>query len=78
MSDFPMADQQRELLSKMEPTAANSAIDVLATGGMQELAVVSTAISTRRIADAITGMARALHRQGDITDDELIGMGIQP
>lgn len=73
-----MADQQRELLTRMEPVASNTAVDVLASGGMKELAIVSTAISTRRIADVLEGMARALHRQGDISDDEMVAMGIQP
>lgn len=75
---FTLHDQQCELLSKMEPVAANTAVDVLATGGMQELALVSAAISARRTADMLTGFFRAMHTQGDLSDDELIGMGIQP
>ena len=73
-----MVTQQNELLSRMEPVAANTSVDVLATGGMQQLAAVSTAISTRRIADMLEGLARVFHREGEFTNEDLIAMGIQP
>lgn len=45
--------QQEDLVHRLEPEAVNKAIDVLATGGMQQLAVVSAAISLKRIADRL-------------------------
>lgn len=47
---------QQDLIDLMEPTAANAPIDTLSSGGMQELAIVSAAISLKRIADYLDGM----------------------
>ncbi len=78
MTDPTLVDQQQELLSKMEPAAVNSAVSVLQDFGMPELAAASIAISTKRIADMLHGFAILLHRDGELTADELSAMGIQP
>lgn len=68
---------QKDLIAAMEPLATHAPIITLTDAGQEALSAASTAISTKRIADILTGMVKALHRQGDITDDEMKLMGVE-
>lgn len=51
--EMDLVAQQSQLLALMEPIVLGTPIDILEDRGMMELAMISTAISMKRIADLL-------------------------
>lgn len=50
-----MATPISDIRDQLEPVPANASVDTLHTEGLRSLAIVSAAVSLKRIADALAG-----------------------